>query len=331
MIKCAVILFLWFGLSLVSWGQGALAIKPKVRTIPIDGYAARVNDRVITRGEVFETMRAAIAKLRRSYHGSELDKKLEQTYKQTCKEMVNKILILSAFETMGGTVPDQYVQDEVQRIIRTRFKGDAAMFEQSLANQKMTRIDYIERLRDDMTVGIMLNEAVRKRARVTPSEVRVAYEEQREHYFIPEKVKYSVILINKGKTPQETAKKRKEATDIHKKLVGGADFAEMAKKVSEGARAAEGGAFPWMQPKDARSELRDVLHSFAVEKVSDLIETKNEFFILQIHGRRLAHYQSFEKVRDGIKKTLEEKEQARLKKRWLKRLKQKNYVIIFDL
>jgi hypothetical protein len=45
----------------------------------------------------------------------------------------------------------------------------------------------------------------------------------------------------------------------------------------------------------------------------------------------LAHYQSFEKVRDGIKKTLEEKEQARLKKRWLKRLKQKNYVIIFDL
>jgi parvulin-like peptidyl-prolyl isomerase len=298
-------LFLWLSLSLVSWGQGNLAMKPNVRVIPIDGYAAQVNDRIITRSEVFARAAPILARLRQTYHGQELDQKMKEAYKKMCENMVDEILILSAFKELGGTVPDQYLYDEVQRVIRTRFKGDEAMFEQSLAYQKMTRSDYLQKLRDDMTVEIMLNQTVRKQARITPSKVREAYEKQKEKYYIPEKV--------------------------YKQLKEGADFAELAKKVSEGARAAEGGTFPWMQPKDAREELQKTLHSLKVGTISPPIETKSAFYILKMHDRRIAHYQPFEKVRETIKRALEIEEQERLKKRWLKRLKEKNYVKIFKL
>lgn len=331
MIKCMLQLFLWLSLSLVSWGQGNLAMKPNVRVIPIDGYAAQVNDRIITRSEVFARAAPILARLRQTYHGQELDQKMKEAYKKMCENMVDEILILSAFKELGGTVPDQYLYDEVQRVIRTRFKGDEAMFEQSLAYQKMTRSDYLQKLRDDMTVEIMLNQTVRKQARITPSKVREAYEKQKEKYYIPEKVKYSVILINKGTTPREVKAKKKLVEKVYKQLKEGADFAELAKKVSEGARAAEGGTFPWMQPKDAREELQKTLHSLKVGTISPPIETKSAFYILKMHDRRIAHYQPFEKVRETIKRALEIEEQERLKKRWLKRLKEKNYVKIFKL
>ena len=77
---------------------------------------------------------------------------------------------------------------------------------------------------------------------LTPEQVREAYEADKESYFIPEKVKYSVIVLNKGATPEDQAVKQAEAESIRKRLVEGADFAETAKAVSEGSRAAEGGA-----------------------------------------------------------------------------------------
>jgi len=329
MIKRIFLFFVWMCFSLEIFGQGVLGIKPKVRSIQIDGYAARVNDRVITRSEVLTEMGRVIAQLQRSFHGAKFEEEFNRAFKQTCNDMVDRILILSAFKELGGRVPEEYVQNEVHHIIKTRFKGDAAQFEQSLALQKMTRSDYLDKLRDDIKVKMMMNEVVRRRARITPSEVRREYEKTKQKYFVPEKVKYSVILINKGKNPQEMKIKRKESEKIRKELLAGKDFAEVAKRVSEGARAAEGGKFPWMQPKDARLELQKALHTLDVGKISDLIETKNEFYILKIHGRRKANYQTFEKVREDIKKILERKEQERLKKRWIKRLRAKNYVIIF--
>jgi len=329
MIKQTFLFFIWISLSLEVFGQGVLGLKPKVNSIEIDGYAARVNDRVITRGEVLTEMGPIILQLQRSFHGAKFKEEFDRAFKKTCNNMVNRILILSAFKELGGRVPEEYVQNEVHHIIKTRFKNDPAQFEQSLALRKMTRSDYLDKLRDDIKVRIMLNEVVRRRARITPSQVRKEYEKTKQKYFIPEKVKYSVILINKGKNPQDLKIKRKEALKIRKELLAGKDFAEMAKQVSEGARAAEGGKFPWMQPKDARPELRKALHTLEVGKISDLIETKNEFYILKIHGRRKANYQPFEKVRGDIKKILEKKEQERLKKRWIKRLREKNYVVIF--
>ena len=329
MIKQTFLFFIWISLSLEVFGQGVLGLKPKVNSIESDGYAARVNDRVITRGEVLTEMGPIILQLQRSFHGAKFKEEFDRAFKKTCNNMVNRILILSAFKELGGRVPEEYVQNEVHHIIKTRFKNDPAQFEQSLALRKMTRSDYLDKLRDDIKVRIMLNEVVRRRARITPSQVRKEYEKTKQKYFIPEKVKYSVILINKGKNPQDLKIKRKEALKIRKELLAGKDFAEMAKQVSEGARAAEGGKFPWMQPKDARPELRKALHTLEVGKISDLIETKNEFYILKIHGRRKANYQPFEKVRGDIKKILEKKEQERLKKRWIKRLREKNYVVIF--
>jgi len=310
------------------FGQASLA--PQNRSVDIDGYAAKVNDRVITYGEVHEALTLILPELYRTYQGDQLDEEIEKAFKKVLNELVERTLIMEAFKERGGQIPDQYVNDEIKRVINERFKGDKALFEQVLTEQKKTREEYMETIREQMAVGMLTNEEVTRRARVTPEQVRLEYEATKERYFIPTKVKYSVIVLNKGATPEDQGVKREEAESIRKRLLGGDDFNEMAKESSEGSRAVEGGAFPWMQPKDARIELQETLKTLPAGEISEIVETDTELYLVKMEARRQAGHKSFDEVRQAIKTSLNAKERARLKARWIARLKEKNYVVIYE-
>lgn len=321
--------------SITVWFIAALAVAQtnvvqQPRSVEIDGYAARVNERVITTGEVMEALAPLLPELYRAYQGAQLEEELEKAFARARDELVERALIMEAFEARGGQIPDQYVNDEIKRVINERFKGDAALFEQVLTEQKKTRSEYMETIREQMVVGMMMNEEVYRRARITPEQVRAAYEADKESYFIPEKVKYSIIVFNKGATPEDQTVKRAEAESVRKQLVGGADFGETARRVSEGSRAAEGGAFPWMQPKDVRPELQEPLMTLPAGEVSEIIATDTELYIVKVEARRQATYKSFDEVRQSIKNTLNAQERERLKARWIERLKENNYVVVYD-
>ena len=303
---------------------------PQNMSIEIDGYAARVNDRVITRGEVREMLAPILPELYRAYQGDQLETELEKAFVNARDELVERALIVEAFSLRGGQIPDQYVNEEIKRVIKERFKGDEALFEQVLTEQKQTREDYMDTVREQMAVGMMTNEEVSRRARITPEQVRKEYEENKALYFIPEKVKYSVIVLNKGTTIEDQSVKLQEAVTILQRLSEGADFAEVAKEVSEGSRAAEGGAFPWMQPKDVRPELQETLLALPAGQIGELIETESELYIVKVEARQQSGYKSFEEVRHTIKSTLTTKERDRLKDRWIARLKEINYVVIYE-
>jgi len=303
---------------------------PPTESKLIDGYAAKVNDRVITRGEVYDAMAPMLPELDRLYQGDELKAALDKAFKQAREELIERALIMESFKVKGGQIPDQYVNDEIKRMINDRFKGDEAQFEQVLASQKKTRSEYQEIIREQMIVNMMINEEVSQRARITPEQIRNEYDLHKEDYFIPEKVKYSVIVLNKGETPEDQAVKAEEARTIRQKLIEGADFAETAKETSEGSRAAEGGSFPWMQPKDVREELQETLTTLPAGEISEVIDTGKQLYIVKVEGRRQAGYTPFEEVRDTIKNTLTAEERDRLRKRWIERLKKENYVRIYE-
>ena len=321
-------LFVFLSATTTLFGQTNAPLQN--RSIEIDGYAARVNDRVITRGEVREALAPILPELYRAHQGAKLEEELEKAFARTRDELVERALIMEAFSARGGEIPDQYVNDEIKRMISERFKGDKALFEQLLAEQKKTRAEYMDTIREQMAVGMMTNEEVTRRARVTPEQVRVEYEANKERYFIPEKVKYSVIVFNKGATSEDQAVKLEEAESVRKQLIGDADFGETAKAVSEGSRAAEGGAFPWMQPKDVRPELKETLKTLPAGEVSEIIVTDAELYLVKVEARRQPGYKTFDEVRQSIKTSLNAKERARLKDRWIARLKENNYVVIYD-
>ena len=300
------------------------------QAIPIDGYAAKVNNTIITRSDVRSAMASILPQLYRRYQGAALEQELEQAYLNAREKLIDQALIFATFEARGGQIPDYYVNGEIDRIIRDRFNGERARFEETLAAEQITYEDYLERTRRDISVSMLIREEVNQRARISPETIRITYESNRYDYLIPEKIRYSIILLYCGSTPEERALKKETAEHVLRKIEIGENFNDLAQEFSEGARADQGGAFPWLQLKDIDSSLHFHLNQLKTGQHSPIITNNDRLLILKVDARRNAAYQPFSEVREAIEENLITLERDRLYKDWIKRLKEEHYVRRYD-
>jgi peptidyl-prolyl cis-trans isomerase SurA len=64
-------------------------------------------------------------------------------------------------------------------------------------------------------------------------------------------------------------------------------------------------------------------------QTTGLIETPEACFLVLLEDRHAAHIRPLDEVRDEIEKTLKGQESARLRKKWIERIKAKTYVQYF--
>ncbi len=292
----------------------------------IDGYAAQVGSTIITYGEIRENVAPFMQQLHQQYKGLELAQRIQNLYLETRESLIEEALIKAEAQENGLALPPHVIDDEVDRLIRERFNDDRVALTLALAARRMTFDEWREDVSDQITLRVYYSQEVTRLANVSKEAVRKEYEKNKESLLIPFAVKFRVILINKGSTEEDRAVKKQQAETVLKTLLDGADFAEVAKEVSEGIRADNGGAFPWSDPKDIREELRPALHTVAAGKISDLIETDEEFYIVKIEERREEGYIAFEEVRKKIETQLLRREQDRLHKELMDRLTQRHFV-----
>jgi parvulin-like peptidyl-prolyl isomerase len=293
----------------------------------IDGYAARVGNTIITYGEIRESIAPYMQQLFQRYQGEELARHIQETMLAARESLIEEALIQEEAKSLGLALPPPAIQEEANRLIRERFDNNRTHFNRALADRRMTYEEWLDDVSDQITLRLYYNREVIRRASVSKESIREAYEQHKEEFFIPFKVKFSAILINKGTSEEDRAVKKQQVNDILQKLTAGADFAETAKEVSEGIRADDGGAFPWSEPKDIREELRPALHSVATGEISDLIETDEEFYIIKIEERREEGYVPFDDVREQIESQLLALDQKRLHEELMARLTERHFVI----
>lgn len=288
----------------------------------IDGYAARVDGTVITYGEVRESAGSYLQQIARKYKGKELAERMQAAYFDARETLVEEALLKAETKTLGVSLPEKVIDDEISRILRERFKNDRALLSRALADRRMTFDEWKQEVTDQITVRVFYSQEVTRRASVPAQAVRDEYERTKADYFIPFKIKYRFILINKGKTEEDLAAKRKQAEDTLQKLRNGADFLTVAKEVSEG----DIDEAPWRDIANVRTELRPALLKTQAGQISELIETTGEFYIIKVEERREEGYSSFEELQKKIESKLLDAEKDRLHDALIKRISAKHFI-----
>lgn len=292
----------------------------------IDGYAARVNSTVITYGEIRESIAPLMPQLFKRYTGKDLAKQLQNALLNGRETLIEEALMKEEAAAQGLQLPPQHIDDEIERLIETRFDGDRNELDKALIQKRMTYVEWRDEIEKQIVLRVFYNREVMSKAKVDIETVRADYLAKKDQFVIPFSVKFSAILINKGKTPEERAVKRKQATDTLQQLADGASFSAMAMKLSEGIRADKGGEFPWSDPKNIRAELRPSLYKIATGQLSELIETDEEFYILKIRERREEGYTPFEELQPRLEAELKREKQIALHKQLLEKLAKRHYV-----
>ena len=231
---------------------------------------------------------------------------------------------------MGGNLPDRAVDDQINLMISERYKNDQAAFLEALAEDRMTLDDWREETRNRLIVNYLRRSEIADRVIIAPRTVRELYESRAAEYQVPEQVQLRMIILHKGTSPDDQAAKRQEAEQLRQKLLAGEDFATLAKSSSEGYKASDGGDQGWMEPRNLRPELAKVVMQLDPGRISEVVDTDDDFCILKVEAKKNASVIPFDQVRGQIEEELRKAEEEKMYKAWIERLKRKFYVKILS-
>lgn len=296
-----------------------------------DGVVAHVNEHVITVADVLEIVAPVRQGLARRFRGEELQAKLREEFARATESAIEAKLILDAFEAEGGQLPEWAIDKRVEEIVHDKFGGDETNLKAALDSDGMLEDDWRQLIRERLVISSMRSAKVTANIRVSAQDVREAYDNEKENYRTSGKIRLRMIVLYGDKAVQGEDL-LKTAGEIRDRIVSrGEDFSKLAAEVSHGTHAADGGDWGWVKPEMLRPELAKSVKGLKTGAVSDVISVDGDVYLLKVEEKTESSIVSFEDVQNEIESTLRRREGERLHSVWIKSLRRKSYVKVFDV
>jgi peptidyl-prolyl cis-trans isomerase SurA len=307
--------------------RGALAAEDEPRII--DGIAAIVNGDIITYSQVRGLSQPRERLLRTQYHGEELNKQIQEARNAALKDLIDRQLIVQSFHKEKFELPEYFVEQRINDIIRDDFGGDRNTFIKTLQAQNYTLTEFKKNEMDKIIVSAMRSKNVKPVTTVSPTKVMEYYKQHKAEFTAKEQVKLRLIMIPTRAAEGNATAQKAIAEEILGKLADGAPFDRMAQMYSEDATRDAGGDWGWIERKTLAPPLEKVAFNLPPGRVSHVIELGGNFYILKVEEKRGGETPSFAKLRPEIEKKLMQEETQRQQELWLAGLRQKAYIRTF--
>ena len=307
--------------------QGALAAEDDARVI--DGIAAIVNGEIITYSQVRGLSAPRERLLRTQYRGEELEKQLKAAREAALKDLIDRQLIVQSFHKEKFELPQHFVEERVNDIIREEFGGDRATFIKTLQAQNYSLTEFKKLEMEKIIVAAMRSKNVKPVTTISPTKVMEYYQKHKAEFTSKEQVKLRLIMIPTHAAEGNSAAQKAIAEEILGKLADGAPFDRMAQMYSEDATRDAGGDWGWVERKTLAPALEKVAFNLPTGRVSHVIELGPNYYILKVEEKRGGDTPSFAKLRPEIEKKLMQEESQRQQEIWLAGLRQKAYIRTF--
>ena len=275
-----------------------LLISPSDARREIGGIAAVVNGKVITTSEYHDAKKASEQMIKVTMPpGSEQNKALAEAKNEALDRLIERELILYEFNRVGGQIKPQMIDEDLGKIIRDRFDGNKTKFLAELKKTGMTQSKFRE-LREKMIASdIMQRQQTRDIVYPTPAQVKAAYSKNMDKFRSAGNVEIRMITLAKtSEIPGVERDAKKLADEIYTKLKNGANFADMAKRVSEDPMAEKGGyrGVVDISGKTFRKDLAMLAMSLKTGEIHKPVEDNYNFYIIKADKRNLGSAKGFD-------------------------------------
>jgi peptidyl-prolyl cis-trans isomerase SurA len=285
-----------------------------------------VNGEIITYSQVRGLSGPRERLLRTQFQGEELGKQIQAARDAALQDLIDRQLIVQSFKKEKFELPDYFVEQRVNEIIREEFGGDRATFIKTLQAQNYSMSEFRKMEKEKIIVAAMRGKNVKPVTMVSPTKINEYYAKHKAEFTAKEEVKLRLIMIPTRAAEGNSAAQKAIAEEILGKLADGAPFDRMAQMYSEDATRDSGGDWGWIERKTLAPQLEKVAFKLPPGRVSHVIELGPNYYILKVEEKRGGHTPSFAKLRPEIEKKLIQEEQQRQQEIWLAGLRQKAYI-----
>ena len=216
----------------------------------------------------------------------------------------------------GGGYADNLdgLKEALDHLVDFRLLLEAAR-EEGLDTTAEFRKDF-KVMKENFVVRKLYEEVVVKSAGATDQELRDYFDKQK---LGDEQVEARHILVMYKEGDGE--EKRKEALAKAEKVLAeakaGADFAELARKHSEGPDASNGGYLGFFPRGKMVKPFEDAIFALKPGEVSGVVETRFGFHIVKVENKRT---RTFEEMRDEIRAYVEQPKRQKMSRDFMKDL-----------
>ena len=298
----------------------------------VEEIVARVNNEVITRSE-FEHSKVTAAEDAKSdcqnrCTPEQLKTLTEDREKNALRDLIDQSLLVQRAKDMGISVEPEVIKQLDQIRIENKLQSMEAL-EQAVSGEGLNWEDFKNNIRNGLLTKKVISSEVGSHINVSKDEIQKYYEEHKAEFMRPEQVALRSIEVNTaGKDEAEVAELRKKADTARKRIMDGEDFGEIAKRYSDGSTAKQGGYLGEYKRGELSKELEDTVFKMKRNDLTEVMETKQGFLIMQV----LEHYdegeQSLPKVENEIEGKLYNQRLEPALREYLKTLREESYVVI---
>jgi parvulin-like peptidyl-prolyl isomerase len=315
---------------------GILALAPAVAALGgenvteiRDAVVAVVDKTVITRRQVLDQAAPAIRDIPAGVSPDERDRLTAQALSSALRNMIDEKLIAAEGQRLSDV--NEAFRERVdgrvaERIEEERRKaGGEADFREGIRKSGLSYDEYRDRIRREIIRDVVLFQFVLRDLSVSPEELRQRYQEEADRYREPARVKYRQIFIAAGQYPSRE-KAREMADELMRLIAKQHDFADLARRYSNGPHADDGGLWDF-QNKGARpAPIDELLFSLPAGAAGGPIETDLGFTILRVEERLDGRLKPFEEAQSEIEKALLVERRTRRYAELIDRLQREHHV-----
>ncbi len=311
--------------------------KPTEAKVPVEGanartveeIIARVNNEIITRSELDKARLAAEEDARQECQGKcQLRTDIDDRQKNTLRDLIDQSLLVQRGKDMGLNVEPDVIKKLDQ--LRQQNKIDSMEdLEKAVTAQGSNWEDFKNNLRNGILTQRVISSEVGSHITIGKEEVGKFYNEHKKEFVRPEQVALREIEVStEGKKDEELPELKKKAETALKRVKDGEDFGEIAKRFSDSSTAKQGGFLGVYKRGELSKELEDIVFKMKKNELTDVMDTKQGYLVLQVLERYEAGEQPLDKVENEIMDHLYSQRMEPAMRNYLKTLREQSYVVI---
>ena len=295
------------------------AATPEIRSSEIgfivDGTVATVNGEAVTISEARSILALQVELMSKTPGFSEKSREevFNEAMRRGADDLINRRLVIQSYRAGTARIPEGSLEKERERIIETRYKGDAALLRADLEHSRLTYDDWKKQVEEQMIVSSMRQAVVLDNINVSPNEIRKEYEARKDEFASDAKPRVFIYAVEADENADAAL------AAFARRLADGESFEALAKESSVDAMAERGGDYGWIDPDEFLAPaLARTVRGLADGELSAPVPLGSRMYLVL---RKAPRSFTLAEAMERVGAELREREGRRIHDAWLERLR----------
>jgi peptidyl-prolyl cis-trans isomerase C len=234
------------------------------------------------------------------------ESKMDSMKDKVVESLINRELLYEQTKAKGIITDATEIDNNIDQIKQRLEPGQT--FESLLAEMGITLETMRTQVGQAHAIQKLLEAEVYPQAMVTEKESRIFFDNNPQYFKKPEEVKASHILIQVAPdaTDEEKLAARTKIEDVQNMIAAGDDFADLARKYSEGPSNVNGGDLGFFDRKKMVKPFANAAFDLEPGRVSDIVETRFGFHLIKVFEKNTKSTYAFDDIKQRLAELLQQ-------------------------